>query len=627
MKFRIPKGNLLGSDTETTGLYWRFTDRPYCFSFANADLETSVLSFDVNPFTREVIYDDRLDLLRDVYQDPSIAKTFHNAAFDVGMIESTGIKVRGEIIDTMNLIRLVMPGAPIKLKPFCMQYLNIQDDDEKDLKEATRIARLNGEKLGWRVFHSRKTTKKQEDSEIAADYWMAGNKYYEPYCIKDSIRCISICRALWPGIKELGIEKLWINEQETFKVLRDIEKRGIRIFKDKVEQNTLELKKKLQMYRKKAIQKIILPLKVKTKTKVKILTKSKEINLNSPQQLSAIFYDRFKEPIVYLTKKAKNPATDNAALGVMKCPIAKDILNMKACEKTLQFMAQYKHFMVQHKDGNWYIHPNLHQSLAVTGRESCSDPNLQQVASGEKETKNEVRVEARSVFGSRPNYTLRSYDWKNIEVYIPGFASRDTKITAMLRAGKDVHEHTSKELTRRTETEINRFEAKRTFFGWEYGIGSAKLSKTLGISKDLAALIILEMKHEYPEFSEFLDVLIMQARTTHYITTAYGRKIYIPPEEAYKAPNYYIQGTAGGILKFAKVKAHHALRKKDAFIVLPVHDELLVEIGDGTSVDEIDRIIVDCMQDNPELNMPVKIPVAISSIGANWAEKIKVATL
>ncbi len=626
MKFQIPKGPILGSDTETTGLYWRFFDRPYCFSFANAKRETAVISFDVDPFTRTVKYDDRLDLLRDIYQDVSIAKTFHNASFDIGMIESTGIKVRGEVVDTMNLIRLTMPGAPVKLKPFCRNYLNIPTDDETELKEATRLARLHGEKKGWKVFHSRNGNKKKDDSEIAADYWMAGKELYEPYCIMDSIRTISVCQALWPGIKGMGIEKLWANEQETFKVLRDVEKRGIRILKEKVEENTESVKKKLQMYQIKALQKIRLPLFIQSKKKIKKLTKHTEINLNSSQQLSTIFYERFKEPIIYFTKKG-NPSTDNSALSLMKCPIAKDILNIKACEKTLQFMDQYRHFMVQHKDRDWYIHPILHQAMTVTGRESCSDPNLQQVASGEKETKIEVRVEARSVFGPRRNYALRSYDWKNIEVYIPGFASNDKKITALLRNGEDVHEHTARQLTKRTKTHIGRFEAKRTFFGLQYGIGPKKLSKTLGIDIELAARVIFEIKNEYPELFGFLDRLIMQARKHGYITTMYGRKIPVPHQDAYKAPNYFVQGTAGGILKFAKVKVHNALRKKDAFIALPVHDELLIEIGRTTDMGLIDKVVVDCMQDNPELNMPVKIPVSISAIGANWAEKTKVASL
>lgn len=626
MTFKIPPGNPIASDTETTGLYWRKGDRPYCFSFANAKWQTEVLSFPVDPRTRQVKYDDRLDLIRDVYQDLSIAKVFHNAAFDKGMIESTGIKVRGEIIDTMNLIRLVLPGAPIKLKPFCLQYLGIPDDDERDLKEATRRARSEGEKKGWKIFHS-VHGRKQEDSEIAADYWMAGAKFYEKYCIQDSVRAMGICRALWEGIKELGIEKLWVNEQETFDVLRRIEHRGIRIFKKKVLASKEELKKKLQFFEKQAKERVKFPLEVQNASGIKLIHKATDLNLNSGQQLSAILYGRFKESVKFLTEKAQNPSTDNAALNAMKCPLAKDILNMRACEKTIQFMDQYLYFMVQHKDANWYIHPNIHQALAVTGRESCSDPNLQQVASGEKDTKLEVRVEARSVFGPRPKYTLRSFDWKNIEVYIPGFKSKDKKITRMLRAGEDVHEHTSQQLTKRIGQPISRFDAKRTFFGLQYGIGPNKLSKTLGISGDLAGRIILEVKNEYPDLFGFLDDLILQARKYKYIKTAYGRKIFVDPRESYKAPNYYVQGTAGGILKFAKVKVDWELRKKDAYMVLPIHDELLIEVGNNISMDMIDEAVVRCMQDNPELEMPVNIPVSISRIGSNWAKKEKVRTV
>src|SRR6266851_8627196 len=129
MSFKIPSGNVIAFDTETTGLYARKDDRPYCFSFCNEKGETAVVSFPVNPKTRKVNYCDdngNFETLLYFFENKFITKIAHNSAFDIGMVEAAlGVKVRGTIIDTMSLIRLVRSDAPIALKPFCKEYLGI----------------------------------------------------------------------------------------------------------------------------------------------------------------------------------------------------------------------------------------------------------------------------------------------------------------------------------------------------------------------------------------------------------------------------------------------------------------------------------------------------------------------
>jgi DNA polymerase-1 len=238
----------------------------------------------------------------------------------------------------------------------------------------------------------------------------------------------------------------------------------------------------------------------------------------------------------------------------------------------------------------------------------------------------EIRVEARSVFGPRKGYKMRSYDWKNIEVYIPGFKSKDPMLVKMLSAGEDVHEYTARSLTEIIGETIDREVGKRTFFGKEYGIGIEKNAKKLGISYEKAEQISDGFSNTYEGLLAWMHNLVAEARRDGYITTAYGRRICVDPDMAFRAVNYYVQGTAGGILKSAKVKIHNFLKenKWDAYIILPIHDELLIEYGPSVDVKKLDAMVVRFMQDNPELKMPVKIPVSISAIGDNWADKEKV---
>jgi DNA polymerase III epsilon subunit-like protein len=207
---QIPEGKLIAFDTETTGFSWRKGDRPYCFSFANEKGQTAVFSFPVDPMTRGVTYDDRINIIRAWAEDESITKIAHNAQFDVGMLKGIGIEVKGHIICTMSLIRLLRSDAKLALKPFCKEYLGFPDDDERDLKDATRRARADGKRKGYKVFEG-----KSDEGSLAPDYWLAGADYFEKYCVLDSIRAMAVYREFIPGIKDTGVEKLWQTELET----------------------------------------------------------------------------------------------------------------------------------------------------------------------------------------------------------------------------------------------------------------------------------------------------------------------------------------------------------------------------------------------------------------------------
>lgn len=609
-KIIFPSEKEVASDTETTGLNPRHGDRPYCFSFCDRSGTTTVVSFPVDPFTREVKYDKRINKIKTYYEDPTKTFIFHNAAFDVGMLEAIGIKIKGQVICTMGLLRLVRSNVSTALKPFCEQYLGIPTEDEKELVEETRRKRAEGRKRGWKVYEPfTKSSGKKGDEQLAPDYWMAGKKLYEKYAERDAFRALALYDSLLPEIEAQGIQKLWKTELATWYVLRDIENRGIRIDKNKVINSKIKLKKKFQMYVKEAQRLANLPT----------------LNIRSSQQLSKVLYETFKEPIRYLTAKSGNPSTESAALKAMKHPLARAVLNARACIKTVEFMSQYLRYMVYH-DGEWFIHPRIHSAIALTGRESCSNPNLQQVRKESMDKALEVRVEARSVFSARKGYKLRSYDWKNIEVYIPGFKSGDKKLVAMLTKGEDVHTYTAQNLTDTVGETIDREIGKRTFFGQQYGIGVKKMAKTLGISEEIAEKIVIGFGETYSGLCNWMEKLIGNARKNGFVVTAYGRRIYVEFEAAFRAINYYVQGTAGGILKEAKVKIHHYFKKNawDAHIVLPIHDELLIEYGPSVDPKKLDRVVVSFMQDNPELNMPVKIPVSVSAIGKNWAHKEKI---
>lgn len=599
MALKIPKDKTICTDTETTGLFPRHGDRPFFISFCNLQYQTAFTSFPVDPFTRKVAYrKETISILKDLFLDPERILIAHNAQFDKKMIEAMiEEETKCQWRCTMALIRVVKSSADLALKPFCKKYLGFPDDDEQDLHKAVARARAKGRKLGWKLAE-----------DVRADFWMAP-KECKIYGVRDVLRVAKVYNILLPEVKRLNVDSIWSREKKLWPIMRSIENRGVHIDRDRVMFMKEDFKKKLQMYELRAR-----------------LRAGGQMNFNSPVQLQKKFYKDFKEPVRFLTEKAKLPATDYAALKAMRHPLAKEILEMRACQKTVDFMDQYLKFMIQHSDGHWYLHPEFSQSIPKTGRESCYLPNLQQVASGESMKAMDVKPEARTPFTPRPGYRMRSYDWKNIEVFIPAFASGEKRLTKILLAGGDVHQNTADSIPSLKGKPSGRYMAKRVFFGLQYGMGIELLAKLLGISEDEASEMWVGFQDTYPTLWEWFERLKAESAVKGYLTTPYGRREEIDPGYEYRAINYYVQGTAADILKSAKVKIYKEIlrRKWNVHIVLPIHDEILPEIELGMDVEEVDRMIVGCMQDNPELKMPIPIPVSISDIRTNWADKEKV---
>ena len=127
-------GKLVACDTETTGLNAWLGDKPFAFSFCNEYGGTAYFQFKVDPFTREVDYHSRQPQfikLKKFFEDPSITKIFHNAKFDVRMLDLIGIKVKGVLHETMFLAHTIDTSLPsLKLKWLAKYFCKIDTEDE-----------------------------------------------------------------------------------------------------------------------------------------------------------------------------------------------------------------------------------------------------------------------------------------------------------------------------------------------------------------------------------------------------------------------------------------------------------------------------------------------------------------
>ena len=138
-------------------------------------------------------------------------------------------------------------------------------------------------------------------------------------------------------------------------------------------------------------------------------------------------------------------------------------------------------------------------------------------------------------------------------------------------------------------TPEQRKRAKAVNFGIVYGISAFSLAQDLGISRAAANAYIENYMANYPGVSQYLKDIVASAHETGFVSTAFGRRRYIPELSGQNkvlkafgervAMNSPIQGTAADIIKIAMIHVSERLQREnlDARLILQVHDELLIE--------------------------------------------------
>src|SRR3990167_3179875 len=132
-----------GLDSETLGLSVQRGDRPFAFSFCYEDGKTVYIRFPVDPFSRRVLYSDNDSGFKELcnrLSDPDTVWVFHNASFDIPMIEAaTGIDLsKSRFYDTLVLSHLINNNRLTHaLKPLAKAVIGFSDADETELHKAT----------------------------------------------------------------------------------------------------------------------------------------------------------------------------------------------------------------------------------------------------------------------------------------------------------------------------------------------------------------------------------------------------------------------------------------------------------------------------------------------------------
>ncbi len=350
-------------------------------------------------------------------------------------------------------------------------------------------------------------------------------------------------------------------------------------------------------------------------------------NINSTQQLAEVLFDERKLPVIKRTKTLRS--TDADVLEQLAeqhdDPIPKLLLEYRELTKLKGTYVDSLPEMVNPRTGR--VHPSFHQTGAVTGRLSCSDPNLQNIP-----IRTELGAAIRRAFvPGDPDSVLVKADYSQIELRVLAHFCKDENLIAAFREDRDIHAFVAAQLAGvliDQVTKDQRARAKTVNFGIVYGQSAFGLARQTGMSQTEAKAFIEQYFRRYPRIRSFLDECIAHAKKHGYVKTLLGRRRAITDIDSRNpnaraaaerfAVNTVVQGTAADLIKLAMIRIDRRIReeRRPARMILQVHDELVFEVPRHALHAEAEMIVNE-MSAALALDVPIKVDVAA---GPNWLD-------
>ena len=526
-------------------------------------------------------FDRTLAKMKPWLESAAHAKLAQNGKYDRHVFANAGIDVRGVVHDTL-------------LQSYVLESNQRHDMDSLAMRHLGAKTILYEEVAGKGASH---IGFDQVDLERATEY-----------SAEDADVTLQLHRALWPKLEaeeKLGFVYADI-EMPVSDVLLTVERNGVLIDSKLLAIQTQEISEKMLALEARAHEEA-----------------GQTFNLGSPKQLGEILFVQKKLPVVKKTPSGV-PSTDEDVLEKLAQdhPLPRILLEHRGLSKLKSTYTDKLPRMVNAKTGR--VHTNYAQAVAVTGRLSSTDPNLQNIPVRTAEGR---RI--REAFIAPPGSKIVSADYSQIELRIMAHLSGDRGLIDAFARGEDIHRHTASEVFGTPPGEVTseqRRYAKVINFGLIYGMSAFGLAGNLGIERSAAASYMDRYFSRYPGVAEYMERTRMQARERGFVETVFGRRLWLPDigsanmarrqgaeRQAINAP---MQGTAADLIKLAMVAVQRWIEaeKLATLMIMQVHDELVLEVPDG----EIDRVkpgIEKLMVGVAKFDVPL---VVDAGVGENW---------
>ena len=521
-----------------------------------------------------------LALLKPWLESPLHPKLGQHVKYDRHVFANHGIEVQGYAHDTMLQSYVLEVHKPHGLASLAERHLGRSGLSFEDLcgKGASQIC-----------FD-------QVDIERASQY-----------ACEDADMTLEVHQLLWPQIA--ANEKLrFVYELEiaSSEALYRIERNGVLIDAPTLAAQSLTLGARM----------------LELETEAHALA-GQPFNLSSPKQIGEIFFTKLGLPVVKKTATGA-PSTDEEVLEKLAedFPLPAKILEHRGLAKLKGTYTDKLAQLAHPRTGR--VHTHYAQAVAVTGRLSSNDPNLQNIPIRTPEGR---RV--REAFVAPAGSVIASADYSQIELRIMAHISGDAALLNAFHHGLDVHRATAAEVfglaVDQVSSEQRRY-AKVINFGLIYGMSAYGLARNLGIDNTAAKNYIERYFARFAGVKRYMDDTRAQAKARGYVETVFGRRLYLPeinsPNGQRRAGaeraaiNAPMQGTAADLIKLSMVKVQQVLdaEHRASKMIMQVHDELVFEVP----LAEVDWLKVEVprlMADVAALKVPL---LAEMGVGPNW---------
>jgi DNA polymerase I len=528
-----------------------------------------------------------LEKLKPLFEDQTITWIGQNLKYDFLVLKWYGVLLKGKTFDTMLAHYVIEPEGRRSMDILSEQFLGYAP---------VSIENLIG--------------KKGKNQGTMRDVPL---EQITEYAAEDADITLQLKECFEPLLTKREVKKVFEEvENPLMQVLVDMEFEGVKVD----EQFLNEYSKVLEADIKISEERVFEQAGVR-------------FNLASPKQLGEVLFD-----ILKIDPKAKKTKTGQYATGedvlaklAAKHKIVDDILNFRELSKLKSTYVDALPAIVNPKTGR--IHTSYAQAVAVTGRLSSTNPNLQNIP-----IRSERGREVRKAFIPRdPSRILVSADYSQIELRVVAAISGDPNMCDAFKQGKDIHTATAAKVYGIAEADVTkeqRYKAKSVNFGIIYGQGAFGLAENLGISRTEAKEIIDNYKKEFPNIQLYMDQQINKAKEQGFVETLMGRKRWLRDINSSNftvrgfaernAINSPIQGSAADMIKLAMIKIHHEMKKQhwESKMILQVHDELVFDAVES-ELSALKELILACMTTAMELPNGVPVEAEIGQ-GKNWLE-------
>ena len=580
---KLVSADLIAFDTETTSLD-AMQASLVGMSFAiksGSDFESAYLPMS-HVVGEQIDFDKSLAIIKPILEREELFKVGQNLKYDAIVLANHDVELKGIQFDTM-------------LESYVLDSVSNRHD-----LDTLAMKYLGHKMIGFEEIAGKgkkQLTFDQIPIEIAAKY-----------AAEDALVTLALHEKLWAKLEqEKALKALFFDiEMPLLQVLTTVQRNGVMIDGAGLLMQSQELAEKLDAIESKAYE-----------------IADQEFNLSSPKQIQEILFEKMELPVIRKTPKGQ-PSTAEDVLQELAqdYELPKLILEHRSLGKLKSTYTDKLPVMENPKTGR--VHTSYHQAVAITGRLSSSEPNLQNIPIRSAEGR---RI--REAFIVPKNHTMLAADYSQVELRIMAHLSEDETLMKAFAQGDDIHSATAAEIFNVTLDQVNpdqRRQSKAINFGLIYGMSAFGLAKQLDVGRHQAQEYIDLYFARYPGVKKYMDDIRELAAEQGFVETVFGRRLYLPDIRSKNgqlrnyaertAINAPMQGTAADIIKTAMIDIQNHLEKNNlkSKMLMQVHDELVFQVPDS-EIDLLQVIIREKMETAVQLKVPLLVDIGT---GLNW---------